>query len=53
MTKAFKYRLYPTEPQKKQMNTVFDGVRFLWNKKVETFKSYNKEFLPNPVYKTF
>jgi len=35
--KAYKYRIYPNEEQKEKLAKTFGGVRFIWNKFVESF----------------
>ena len=46
--KAYKYRLYPNEEQRVLLAKTFGCVRFIWNKQVEAFESYDKESNPNP-----
>lgn len=41
--KSFKYRLYPTPDQESIINKTFGCVRFLWNRRVAAFNSYNVE----------
>jgi len=36
MLKAFRFRIYPTEPQKKELAKVFGSVRFVYNLALET-----------------
>jgi len=50
MLRAYKYRLYPTKGQARKLNKTFGCCRFVWNKYVETFNSYDKEKNPTPVY---
>jgi putative transposase len=49
---AYKYRLYPNKTQEIKINKTFGCVRYFWNSQVATFKSYDKETNPNPVFKT-
>jgi len=39
--KAFKFRLYPTKEQEVLLIKTFGCVRFVWNKRVETFNNWN------------
>src|SRR5574343_1931905 len=41
--KSFKYRIYPNKLQKQQLNQTFGCVRFVWNKLLEDFNSYNSK----------
>jgi len=50
MLKAYKYRLYPTNGQENKLNKTFGCCRFVWNKYVEVFNSYDKVNNPDPVY---
>lgn len=43
MHKAYKFRIYPTKSQEINLNKTFGCVRFLWNKHVATFNSFNIE----------
>jgi len=43
MNKGFKYRIYPTKTQQKQIKIMFNGKRFIWN----YFLALNKERLKN------
>lgn len=43
MNKAFRFRIYPTEEQKKKIENTFDGVRFIFNKMLEDKLSYYSE----------
>jgi putative transposase len=52
MNKAYKFRIYPTKKQQELMNKTFGCVRFIWNKNVEVFNSYDKETNPKPNFKT-
>src|SRR5574343_1336053 len=38
--KSFKYRIYPNNKQKQQLNQTFGCVRFVWNKLLEDFNHY-------------
>src|SRR5574343_1471396 len=40
--KSFKFRIYPNESQKRQLNQTFGCVRFVWNKLVEDFNLFDK-----------
>ena len=40
ITKAYKYRIYPTEEQKVLLNKTFGCVRVLWNINVKSFNSF-------------
>lgn len=44
--KAYKVRIYPNKVQEQLLNQTFGCVRFVWNKRVESFNNYDKE---NPV----
>ena len=44
--KAYKFRLYPTPDQETLLNKTFGCVRFVWNKLVENFNSWNPDFIP-------
>ena len=46
--KSYKFRMYPNHTQKVLLAKTFGCVRFVWNKCVEAFESYNKETNPNP-----
>ena len=46
--KAFKFRIYPTKDQEVNLNKTFGCTRFLWNKLVENFNSYDPETNPKP-----
>lgn len=46
ISKAHKYRIYPTSSQEILLNQTFGCVRFVWNKFVENFNNYDKN---NPV----
>ena len=48
MHKAYKFRIYPTKSQEINLNKTFGCVRFLWNKHVASFNSFNIE---GPVQK--
>jgi putative transposase len=48
MHKAYKFRIYPTKSQETSLNKTFGCVRFLWNKHVASFNSFNIE---GPVQK--
>lgn len=50
--KAFKYRIYPNKSQQIQLAKTFGCVRYFWNNQVESFKSYDKDTNPKPVFKT-
>lgn len=52
MIKSFKYRLLPNKTQQQLMTNTFGCTRFVWNKYVDVFKSYDKDNNPKPVYKT-
>ena len=52
ISKAYKYRLYPTEEQKVLLSKTFGCVRVVWNKNVETFNSWNRKTNPKPEYAT-
>ena len=52
LKRTYKYRMYPSFSQKQKLNKTFGCVRFLWNKNVETFNSYDKEDESKPIYKT-
>jgi len=52
VNKAYKFRLYPTEKQKEQLSKFFGCSRFIWNKNVEVFNSYDKENNPQPEFKS-
>ena len=41
--KGYKYRIYPTKAQQKQIKIMFNGKRFIWNR----FLALNKERLKN------
>lgn len=43
MHKAYKYRIYPTKSQEVLLNKTFGCVRFVWNKHVAAFNSFNVE----------
>ena len=47
--KAYKFRLYPTPDQEVLLNKTFGCVRFVWNKLVENFNSWNPDFTPPPL----
>lgn len=52
MIKSFKYRLLPNKTQQELFSKTFGCTRFVWNKYVDIFKSYDKENNPKPTYKT-
>lgn len=52
MIKSFKYRLLPNKTQQELITKTFGCTRFVWNKYVDVFKSYDKDNNPKPVYKT-
>lgn len=52
MLKSYKFRLYPNDTQEKLLNMTFGSTRFVYNKMVETFNSYDKELNPTPEYKS-
>jgi putative transposase len=52
MLRSYKYRIYPTAKQEQTLAKVFGCVRFVWNKNVEVFNSYDKENNPNPEFKS-
>lgn len=41
--KAYKYRIYPTKKQQELFEKTFGCVRFLWNKNIECFNSFDSE----------
>lgn len=41
--RSFKYRFYPTLDQKSTIDKTFGCIRFLWNRRVAAFNSYNIE----------
>lgn len=43
MHKAYKYRIYPTKSQEVLLNKTFGCVRFVWNKHVAAFNSFDVE----------
>ena len=52
VTRAYKYRIYPTKEQEVILAKTFGCVRVVWNQFVETFNSYDKENNPKPVYES-
>lgn len=52
ITKAYKYRIYPTQEQEVLLNKTFGCVRVIWNTNVGIFNSYDKENNPTPTYKS-
>lgn len=46
--KSYIFRMYPNRTQKVLLAKTFGCNRFIWNKCVEAFESYNKETNPNP-----
>ena len=52
MNRAYRYRIYPTKEQEVLLSKTFGCVRFLWNRSVATFNSWNKETNPTPKYQT-
>jgi putative transposase len=49
---SFKYKLNPNKTQQELFSKTFGCVRFIWNHYVDVFKSYHKENLPKPIYRT-
>ena len=45
---SYKYRVYPNAEQVKLLESTFGCVRFVWNKAVEAFNTYDKETNPKP-----
>ncbi len=43
MNKAFKFRIFPNEDQKKKIENTFDCVRFIFNKMLEDKLAYYSE----------
>ena len=43
MNKAFKFRIFPNEEQKKKIENTFDCVRFIFNKMLEDKLAYYNE----------
>lgn len=41
--RAYKYRIYPTPPQKVLLNKTFGCVRVVWNHRVEMFNKFDKD----------
>lgn len=50
--KSYIFRMYPNRTQEVLLSKTFGCVRFVWNKCVEAFESYNKETNPNPKIPT-
>ena len=46
--KSYKFRMYPNRTQEVLLAKTFGCNRFIWNKCVEAFESYDKETNPNP-----
>ena len=46
--KSYIFRMYPNHTQIVLLAKTFGCTRFIWNKCVESFESYNKETNPNP-----
>ena len=46
--KSYIFRMYPNHTQEVLLAKTFGCVRFIWNKCVETFESYDKVKNPNP-----
>lgn len=47
--RAYKYRLYPDQSQRKALARTFGCVRAVWNHNTEVFRSYDAESNPRPV----
>lgn len=50
--RSYRYRLYPNKQQRIQLEKTFGCVRFYWNSLVATFRSYDPETNPNPIYQS-
>lgn len=50
LIKSYKYRIYPNVTQKILLTKTFGHNRFVWNKLVESFNSYDNETNPKPEY---
>lgn len=50
--KSYKYRLLPNKTQEGLLIKTFGCARYVWNRNVATFNSYDKETNPNPIFKT-
>jgi putative transposase len=52
MLKAYKFRIYPNKTQESLIVKTMGCVRYLWNKQVEIFNSYDKNTNPLPLFPT-
>ena len=51
-SRSYVYRMYPTEEQKVLFNKTFGCVRVIWNRKVASYNSYDKETNPKVTYQS-
>ena len=49
---SYKFRLYPNKTQQTLLNKTMGCVRYFYNQQVATFRTYDKETNPKPVFKT-
>lgn len=49
---SYKYRVYPNKTQQTLLNKTMGCVRYFYNQQVATFRTYDNETNPKPIFKT-